>query len=189
MVELTRRLFLIGSASAIAAVALPTPTLEVPTTEIIPVPAVQAYRYRQIFDICATFEAYPTLNEQSYGEVTLRRHGGLDLLHGAIINGGYFRWGTYSPISAFAFLANQLAELELKSNIKSGFIGDISMYCLDKVDDGPPVELVEAHNFVNGTRSVTTNFVYPNNSLSARLEREEARKRRWEEFEAEDLDA
>lgn len=133
-IELTRRIFLIGSAAAVAVAAAPLSPFEVQ-----PVPALQTYLKREIIDIWATF------SQTEWGNVALIE---------IVVDGKVRFKEAASPMYGFrtSFLPGEGIELLPSQTFQlvcasDHAIGEVGMVCSDTIDDGRPIMVLETHTF------------------------------------------
>jgi hypothetical protein len=169
MADLSRRIFLFGSAAALAAAAAPKLPLFQRAIEVepfVPVPALSPFRRRLICDFTLEFE--PMANP-GVGELWVFR--GKNCLH----NVGMSELATYRwcamPGYEWIVLPDQPLRMELRS--RSG-LGRVDMICHDYVDDGPPIDLMETHTFPQRGPAIV-NYLEADNSLETRVARAKAR--------------
>lgn len=184
-VELSRRLFLFGSAAALAAAAVPVAIAEsaIAAPIFTPVPALAPYLRREVWGILAGFE--PSVSDP-HGPATIQigRHNGPNILQWGMDTRSTYLW---RAMPMRQIIVPDHSPLRM-SVLSPRALGRVIMTCHDIVDEGPPVELVENHTFPPiGQASATVCYLHPDNSLTARLARkEEARLAaiRWEKDEA-----
>jgi hypothetical protein len=178
-VQISRRFFLLAAAATAATFAVPM----VPANELVRLPSPHPYLRRKIYDMMVGFE----LPLDPKGRALLASDGAAlihvrrlnvaepDLHYMGINIRGCYRWRALadedmllsvptSPINiAIDYTRPELSRIPVH----------IDMLCLDKVDNGPPIQLIETWRIVDGVYDPpVVSFFEPDNSLKARQERE-----------------
>lgn len=171
MPELSRRLFLFGSAAAVAAASIPFAVKEaIHVPFVTQVAAQQKFKNRHVLELLAGFDSS---NEDGIASVDLIANE-RTLLHYAMNQrGSSFRW-----VAALGHSIKIAGNETFLLNVRSeGGIGSLSMVCHDWIDDSEyPIEVYERHFFPSqGPAKVL--MLYPDNSLQARRQRAEDRVR------------
>lgn len=178
MPELTRRFFLLGSAAAVAAATIPAAII---IEEIVRLPSAHAFLDRRIMDFTMWFDQ-PAGSPDQMVHVRLFIAGREGPFYNLSLNTrGYFRWFSHDPLEHPLLLPGDTFRVECKYS-REDIPAIMQCICADKVDEGPPIHLVENHTFRGGViESSGPMFLEMDNSLEARLER----KRKSEEASAE----
>jgi hypothetical protein len=145
MVELSRRLFLFGSAAALAAATVPGAVAEsvIAPPVFTPVQAMSPYLRRMVWGIDIGFY-YADDAPNDVASVDIGRGPDRTILHFDLSTRSVLRWVERGPLNAIIVPANDTLSIALRS--ASG-LGSVDLMCEDKVDEGAPIHLVERHTF------------------------------------------
>lgn len=169
MINLSRRWFVFGSAAAVASLAVPKGVF-LPEPIVEPAITGHAFLQRRVGELNFGFGAIPPGAENSAAVLELwardRR------VFGPLVMSvrGMFRWKALIG-GEIIILPGEVLRLDVVSERVEAFA---EIYCDDKVDDGPPVEVVERYSFPQ-VEPVLSAFLNPDNSRAARDEREKSR--------------
>lgn len=185
-IELSRRLFLFGSAAALAAAAVPVAIAGsvIKPPVFTPVQAMSPYLRRVVWGADIGFE-FADDAPNDYASVDIGRGPDRPILHFDTSTRSVLSWVAH-PLSAIIVPANDTLSVSLRS---ARGLGSVILTCADVVDEGPPIRLIECHTFPQrGPAEIV--YLDVDNSLEARLERkkaaEEAAARAPEEDEHDD---
>lgn len=164
---INRRRFLFGMGAIAAAAALP-PVAQF--EQIVAAPPATAFLKRLITDITFSTMGADSSGARSGLLLDLKRPGTNEtIFHTGISNSGaLWRWVAMRG-NEIIVLPESLVDFDIRGDMRKC---EVHLICHDTVDEGPPIELQESHFFEDGSHTnVMSNFLYPDNSLQARLER------------------
>ena len=170
-IELSRRLFLFGSAAALAAAAVPVVAGPIITPPFFtPVPALAPYLRREILDIMVAFDPHDGPDRVAMIDLIIN---GKNEFHYGMNTRGCLRWVAHKSDEIKLF-PDQTFALECAS--QAG-LGRINMICRDYVDEHDPIMRSEEHIFPQGLPSICNIYdLEVDNSVEARIARKEKRR-------------
>jgi len=175
MIELTRRWFMFGSAAAIAAATIPEALASAQIEACI---AQHAFRKRLVSELHCTFDWRDQYESDGIDclpdpirPARVRMFRSTDLIRPILqVNVSQtfdFMWRA-NPGDEIVVLPTSTISLDVESQ---SVACQIFMFCLDWIDDGPPVGVMESHIFPRPLLAPTIEFLHTDNSLKARLAR------------------
>lgn len=143
-IEVSRRLFLFGSAAALAAAAVPVVDGSVITRPMFtPVPALADYLRREVVEMYASFDPHDGPGRLAKIMLSIR---GQPIFGSAMQTTGVLRWRA-GPHGAIICRAADTYALEVISEIG---LGRVDLTCADHVDEHDPIMNLERHTFPLG---------------------------------------
>jgi hypothetical protein len=173
VVDLNRRWFVFGSVAAVAAAALPSPArafLEPPVERL---PSAHVFLKRAIRDFSFGFDVPAGTPDEIAGiKVFVHRAGTraeCPFLHIVMNVKSTFRWVAppHDPSSRINLMPEDTFEIEVDSD---QLVGKFYLIADDTVDEGPPITVVETHDWPQ-TGPAAPMYLHADNSLEARIAR------------------
>jgi hypothetical protein len=168
MLNITKRSFIFGSATAVAVAALPVAALLGPAqVETAPSPHVFLKRRLVEFQI-----GFPEAKVADLAEISIFVHRNgvrtTEPLIKFLMNvTRHFRW---KGLDAICVMSGDVFEIAVNSN---NHVGQVVIIADDTIDEGPSVSICEVHNFPQ-KGPIKPMFLHADNSLEARIARRDA---------------
>jgi hypothetical protein len=175
-IKLSRRWFVFGSVAAVAAATIPQPVVALLEPPVVRLPSAHVFLRRAIRDFTFSFVDVPPGEAAEPAFVSLFVHRGGKRSEQPVFGPigiracATFRWVACGPLDQLIVLPDDTFELVVDAR-HLHLVGKLFMVADDTVDEGPPITVVETHDWPN-TGPTPPMFVHVDNSLEARLARQ-----------------